>query len=450
MKQKARRIGSGVLSLLIAATGLLTAFGSADAAQAATPEIPAAEAFQAPQCVGETEYDPANIEGIIDDLEQGEDIIPDLTQVFGQRLTDYNAGKMVILYDSTGTNSIYVPVCGTRHVPGAGAVSEWMYCTDLFHNQCSITDAEGRLTQDGTVIEGLADLESNPRLDEDQERLIRYLLTNEVMVYENRQPIVISDANYDTRRAKQRSIWCISEEDLQDQPSLAQFCADNFSETRRQELLASLPADPVFEPRLFAGSNEAGVQIGDTVEVAVSTNFYEAPISVEAQGAELAICPESSSRASIVAGQVVVNEFDSDTITINLCLSWQSPGIHSILFEATPEATTTQSLSWVQSPTLVEGKPCQVYAGFDAVAGRTLTAQLAVDVAEPEETVDPVEPVEPEIPVEPAANDASKNSAGVREGTLAVTGGSSFLAVGALAALLVFSGLAVRLAQRAR
>lgn len=416
------------------------------------PDTPAAEPFQAPECAGVTPNDPT-VSG---------DVFPDLTEVFGQRLADYNAGKMVILYDSEGNNNIFVPACGTRYVPGVGAASEWMYCTDLFFHQCSVTDAEGRLTQEGTVVSGLLDRETNPKLSADQERLVHYVLTNTLSLVENEQPTVSSDATYATRLVKQRAIWCISEEPAEYPPFLRKFCTDNFSDAQQQSLLESLPAHPVLAPALSASTTEATVNVGEVVEVALTTNLYETPISVSAAGAEITVCRSSAGLASITGDQIKLNASGAESTTVNLCLSWPSAGTHSIDFSVTPARGTTQALSWVQSPSLVDGEPCQVYSGFDTVAGRTLTARLAVNTIEPAGPEEPGEPEEPSGPTAPAVPGDQTDSRGPSHpapddagsgqelSSLATTGGDQMPFVGPLAALLAGAGIALWATKRVR
>lgn len=431
MKRSTKR--SVALGLLAPLLGTFIAFTGASAALAAEPLPPEeqiTEPFQAPLCTGDAGDPSVN------------NPVGDLTMVFGERITDYNAGRMVVLYNTNGSYDGETPVCGTRHVAGIGAVSEWMYCTDFTSHFCVQTNTDGRLVQvvdDVEVaVDPLEDLESNPRLDADQERLVRHILTTELTV----GTAVLSDATAQSRKARQQAVWCITDYSPKLVDLVGTFCDTNFSEAQQQAMLDSLPEDPVFESVLSTSSSSTAIEPGETVEVEVTSNVYDTPITVEAPGAEVSVCPASEGLAAIVDGQLVLSPSELPTETVRLCVTWQAAGTHDIDFSVTPDASTTRALSWVQSPTLIDGIPCQVYSNFNSVSGMTLTSNLLVNVEAP------VEPGEPETPKAPVGNTGSATLSGGHEGSLAVTGSDSFLPIGALGVLLAGMGAAAMMTRK--
>lgn len=454
MKRRTKR--SVALGLLAPLLGTFIAFTGASAALAAEPLPPEeqiTEPFQAPLCTGN-----------VSDPRVNNEPVGDLTMIFGERITDYNAGRMVVLYNTNGSYDGETPVCGTRHVAGIGAVSEWMYCTDFTSHFCVRTNTDGRLVElvDGVevAVDPLEDLESNPRLTADQERLVRHILTTEFPVKTTDGTVVISDEAVESREARQRAVWCITDYSPELVDLVGSFCDTNFSEAQQQAMLDSLPEDPVFEPVLSTNSSSTVIEPGATVEVEVTSNIYDTPITAEAPGAEVRVCPASADLAAIVDGQLVFNPSESPTETVRLCVTWQAAGAHSIDFSVTPDASTTQALTWVQSPTLIDGIPCQVHSNFNSVSGMTLTSNLLVNVEAPVDPVDPIEPVDPVDPVEsvesgepetpkaPVGNTGSATLSGGHEGSLAVTGSDSFLPIGALGVLLAGMGAAAMMTRK--
>lgn len=118
LKSTAETRSRAVLTLMLVVLSILAGvLVGASPARADVPSPPASEPFTAPLCEGETTYDP-----MAGDEFQG---IDDLTRVWGQRLSDYNAGQVVVLYGKYGDTG-GTPACGVRYVDGIGPVSEWM------------------------------------------------------------------------------------------------------------------------------------------------------------------------------------------------------------------------------------------------------------------------------------------------------------------------------------
>lgn len=443
--------GQAALAFLVAAAGSLIAVSVPSPTQASVPDPPASEQFQAPLCSGSTSYDPREHTGVSEDL----------SVVFGQRLSDYNAGRMVMLYNTAGLNQGDPPICGTRHVAGVGAVSEWMYCTDMDYNTCAETDQEGRLThQGGTIIEGLEDRASNPRLSVDQERLVRYILTNDLQVLDRNNLVSASDESDYSRDLRQLAVWCITEDQESLTGNIASYCHTNFSELRQQEILDSLSAEPTFTSVVTPHVDQMTPRVGETVVIEVSTNVYATPISIDAPGAEAEICSQSALLAHFENGQLVVNSSTASSETIHLCLTWETSGSKQVRLAVTPSESTPQALSWVQSPTLIEEKPCQVYSNFNSALGMTLSTELVVDVAAAENPIDPGAPGVPTAPEEavipPRASETTEPQEAAAAGSsqrpndrqLASTGGSSMLGVGTAAFLLAAGGAVLVLVQK--
>lgn len=440
------------MGLLVPVIGVMMALVGtvpAEAVQPVAPNPQIAEPFQAPLCEGATRFDP---------LHPMNDPISDLSEVFGQRLTDYNAGKMVMLYANSGMNvDGEVPVCGTRYEAELGGpVSEWLYCTDIHSLTCSATDAEGRLVEGDVVVDGLLDLDGNPRLDASQERLIRHILTTDLTVMVNGSPLVIGNANGESRTYRQWSVWCVSDPDGGDFDLLQAFCAANFTDAQKQAMLDALPADPFFEPTLSAASSEASIGIDDTVEVTLTTNLFGTPITIDAPGATVSVCPASQGTANIADGVLLISSGDAAQATVSLCVSWQEAGTHAIGFSALPETLSSEALGWVQSPSIVDGKPCQVFSNFRSQVTDVLTAGLTVAVEYPVVPVEPATPVipggssEPSSPTAPAVGVAPSAEGQESVQQLARTGSTAPVWAGLVAAMLLTTGSGVWIAHRRR
>jgi len=356
-------VQAGVLGL---ALGLVAVGATAVPALADAPEIPVAE-FSAPTCVGETSHpDPTNAPGPVSDL----------TRVFGQRLDDYNNGQVVVLYDTFGANSLdgYPAVCGTRYVEGVGAVSEWMFCTDIWSHVCSGVNEHGDLLDyDGTPIAGLVPLSGNPKLSADQEKLIAWLIQNGHSYsgtgYYDYATRAVQDGNSMERASLQVLVWCISDPvdpattnptELDRQAT----CTENMSPAEQEYLLAQIPDDPTIVLALSNG--ETDLAVGETASFELETNLYDQPISVAVGG---------------VAGELVVSSgpavYDPDTQTLTVSgadpavstvvgLAFTADTVGTVSLELTAEPASRDHLAWDQSPAITasDERPCQVFATF--------------------------------------------------------------------------------------
>ncbi|MCK2037901.1 hypothetical protein KZC51_17365 [Microbacterium sp. SSW1-49] len=381
----------------------------------------------------------------------------DLTMVFGQRLVDYNDGRMVFLYDSGYTISDDhvpgTPMCGVRYVEGVGPVSDWSYCTDFHSLYCNVTDENGNLTQDGEIVPPLEDLDSNPRLTADQERLVRYLLTAEIGVIRNGEDVVTSNDSEITRNARQRAVWCVTEQ-YDDIPFLAQFCGDNFPPERLAEILAGLPADPVDNPVLELAGAEGSVVAGETTQVKVTTNITAVPIQISAPGATVTVCESSAAQATYTNGELQLSTPNGEQASVELCITWPEAGPQTVTASADDVRPAREQLHWVQSPGLVGGEPCQVFSSLNSTASTGVEAALGVAVsAAPAPTPTPTPTTTPApsatpAPTAPGSTTGAGAPASSHEGSLAATGGSLPLAASIFGALLLLFGIIALLLHR--
>lgn len=403
MRRSGRRVvvGAGAaLALLLAPWAVMAAPASGD-----VPTTPVTE-FYAELCEGTTESDPRIAEGAV----------PDLTRVWGARLADYNAGQVVALYDAFGENNNngYPPVCSVRYVEGVGPVSEWMFCTDIWSHVCSGVDELGNLLDfDGVPVPGLEPRpDGNPRLDRDQEKLIAYLVRNGAPYagtnyYEFGG---VSEARVDAgtleRIALQVLVWCVSDPPEQDHDQDIEqdryaTCQDSMDEDEQERLLGLIPDVPVVELELDALVSE--VEVGGQAVVEVTTNVFDAPIELELTGAAgLAVL--AGDAMVTPEGLRVAGDGTGTAVTVRLGVTLTDVG--SAELRATAYPTSTESLSWNQSPgiTASDDVPCQVFATFSASslpAVREQVSLLALSDPEPEETPDPGPTPEPEETPDP-------------------------------------------------
>lgn len=383
-----RSVGRGAaisLLVLVAVLGALVLSRSAPA-RADVPAQPVT-AFTAPPCPGSTDDDPTQATGPV----------PDLLQVFGQRLDDYNAGQVAVLYDAFGDNDTdgYPALCGTRYVAGIGAVSEWMFCTDIFSHVCSGTDAGGNLLDlDGGVIPGLAHRTSNAKLSSEQESLIAFLIHNgHPYSGHGYYDFGASDAAQDVSSAQRISlqvlIWCVTDpaNPLSGDPTeveRAQTCADSMGPAEQQRLLSLIPATPQVELGL-AGS-VSSIAVGSAAHFTLTTNLFDQPITLTDAGvngtlsvfggdATLSPGPASGSTLTVTGTDPAVPQ----TIT----LSFTGTVAGNVGLDASAQPVSRTQLGWNQSPGVNQrdGIPCQVFSTFDSVSPLVVRDSTSVTFA---------------------------------------------------------------------
>lgn len=377
-----RRLFSLLLvATLVGAGGISMVSVAAQAAPINVQTLPAAE-FNAPKCVGGTNLEPTAATGPV----------ADLTRVFGQRLTDFNNGQAVVLYGSWGVNDndAYPALCGTRFVDGVGAVSEWMFCTDIWSHVCSGTDASGNLVdKDGVVIPGLDPKIGNPKLTTNQEKLIAYLIQNGHLYqgtgYYNfdgtLNTVVTQSAGTYARYALQALVWCISDPVDLNRPGMSAAtlvseqqrlatCEASINAAEQARLLALIPDAPTVQ--LDFADSGSSLKVGDTASFALTTNLYNQPIELSATGV--------AGNLKVITGDAVITGTTltvqgtdpSKSTTIALGFTASTAGTVTARAAALPASTT--HIGWNKSPGLAsDGKPCQNFATFNK------TEQLAVN-----------------------------------------------------------------------
>jgi LPXTG-motif cell wall-anchored protein len=361
-----------VLVTFLLPTGAMVSVADVPPTQVGAP-------FNEPKCAGDTEFDPTDTS----------DAVVDTTLVFGKRLADYNAGKVVVLYDSYGGSptDAYPPLCGTRYVAGSGAVSEWMFCTDIHSEVCGGTAVDGGLVGEaGSPLHGLDALTGNSRLDPgsaDKEKLIAYLIQNghsyddtgvQGTTYGwDGVTEAVADATGPTATdqcdALQTLIWCISDPIVQ--PAVGTevqrevACQNNMNSAEQARLLALIPDAP--SVTLSFGGSSAG-KVGDSVTMTLSTNLYGQPITVATSGVvgDLAVCGGTAG-ATLSNGVLTLPPGDPVVAAdVLLCLTSTAAGTMTVSASALPASRL--HLAWNQSPDITtSGKACQVFATFNAV-----------------------------------------------------------------------------------
>lgn len=250
-----------------------------------------------------------------------------------------------------------------------------MFCTDIFSHVCGGTNADGSLLDyDGEVIAGLSELSNgNPKLLEDQEKLIAYLIENGHSYsgtgdyYFGGATQAIKDGSSGERAALQTLIWCISDpvdfsrvppENSGDERDLA--CEVSMGAGEQQRLLALIPTTP--EIQLSFGSPAATATPGSTAQFDLKTNLYNQPITVAATGVS-GVLTVLSGNASLSRAVLTVDGTDPDLFaTVTLGFTSAEAGQVTIEVEAQP--ASRQHLGWNQSPgiTASDDRPCQVFA----------------------------------------------------------------------------------------
>lgn len=388
-----------------------TPFAGMASASADTPS-PAVTGFTADRCPGDTTFDPSDAGAPV----------PDLMSVFGQRLADYNAGKVVVLYDSWGGqgDDSYPPLCGVRYVEGVGPVSQWMFCTDIHSAVCGTTEADGTLVDiDGKPVSGLTALTKNVRLDPDHERMIARLITyghsyagfgsGSTYRWDGVSEATAEGTGTDAtaqRDALQTLIWCIS-----DPPSAADTgseadryttCQESFKVDTLDDLLAA-SSQPAIVRLRFDDATQA--RVGSPAALTVTTNHYGGPIAVSTSGVptDLTLC--GGYPATFESGVLTL---DASVVTtpsdVRLCATSEVPG--SVTVSASAGPVSTEYLSWNQgSGVNSENKPCQVFATFNAPESITLAdTATATFVAPAVQEPESPEPLLPDTGGDPAAS----------------------------------------------
>lgn len=419
------------------------------AASTATADVPSpaiTTAFDAPRCAGATDDDPAQA------TSGG---VSNLLSVFGDRLASYNAGDIVPLYDSFGSNvGAYPPICGVRYVASVGGpVSEWMFCTDLTSHVCGDTRNDGQLLEGSTPVDPLERLTTNPKLTASQEKVIAYLVQQGHSYNGTGNQswggvtTASSSAGTNERTALQSLIWCVS-----DTPpagsDLETTCANSMDAAEQARILALVPSNPTVT--LDFDTSGGTLTVGDTAEFNLTTNLFDQPIGIATSGTATVTMTVCQGTSTLVSGVLTVPGNGSAAArTVTLCSEATTAGTLNIAATAAPASTT--HIGWNQSPTKVGGVPCQVFAAFytdqRATVSDTATANFAkaaVITPKPTPTRTSATPTRTSATPTPTRTSATPTPvAGGGETTLPETGASaSPLAIG-LVGFLIIGGAAL-------
>lgn len=324
--------------------------------------------------------------------------------MFGARLSSYNDGRIVPLYDSFGGTSLidelgnvrpatgnvgYPPICGTRYVASAGgAVSEWMFCTDMDSQPCGDTDGLGNIVDElGDPVNPMDNLSGNPKIapGSDAERLISHLIQNGhsysgagAHAYGGVTE-AISDGTTAQRMAIQILVWCISD-GAGGSADFQATCAASLPSSEQDRLLISLPAVPELELALALSAGR--LSVGDTARFGLTTNVYHQAIDLTFGGSAApawSVCGGPGTLDPTGSSLVIAGADPAVTSTVTLCATAARAGSATIEASATP--ATVEHIAWSQSRGNTSAPPCQAFATFDTDSQVARTAAASVRFA---------------------------------------------------------------------
>ncbi len=330
-------------------------------------------AFNAPQCPGETDEDPADVKAA---AHSG---YTDLTRIFGDRLTSYNQGNVVPIYDTYGTAyDTYPALCGTYYdTKSGGPKSVWMFCTDVTKKVCGDIGPNGSLTESSSPVGDLVDQPRNTRLSQEQERIIAWLL-------QNGHPYSgvgsqafgdVTEANQTStnhRMALQTLIWCVSDP-ITSNADLKATCAASLSPAEQTRILSMVPGTAVLDISLKAKGGK--VRVGQTRTIKLRTNVLNQPITLTATGTARTTLRVCGGRATLSGNSLRVKGADpTSSVTVKLCLTPTANGSYGL--SASTKAIQSEELQWARA-----ADPCQVFARFRHDSGAPVVDRLSFRIA---------------------------------------------------------------------
>ncbi|MBY6385403.1 hypothetical protein HG717_16000 [Rhodococcus erythropolis] len=351
-----------VLSTIVLMFGI-TAVLAAPAG--AAPVVPPREAFTASECEN------SNGSGV-------GDLVIDRA-----RLADYNDGQIVPMYYNRHPDGMEAiapgTVCGVFELPGTGPTSEWMYCTDKALKICGQTTPEGESgywTGTEWVVTGSAkQLAGNPRLNEDQQLIISYLLQNpHPYVDKNGVTGIADNGNSWNRSNRQELVWCIS-----DGSSVAD-CEASLGQAERERILAIMKSTPALT---ISGPANWEVGAGETATFTVSTNLYGIPLAIGAPaGTTVSLC-DPAATATLTGNTLTVTGTDTAGTEVLLCVTAEDPGDVTISVGGQPNSH--EKIRWNQSDPV-----CQVFATFETKLPARISDSASVTFLDTPVTTTPV------------------------------------------------------------
>ncbi|MFK4761676.1 VaFE repeat-containing surface-anchored protein [Microbacterium sp. ZW T5_45] len=351
-------------------------------AAADVPPTPITAPFDAPLCENTTGNPVVDADG---------GPVTNLLSVFGQRLTNYNNGDPVILYNNSGrsgwtsSGSQYAanPICVTRYVDEIGGpVSAWTYCTFDRASVCSWTNANGELERQGTVLPPVTEVPTDPRLTDDQKALQAFIIQNDLPVVagptgSGGTVAVDTVANNDSpaqRSLRQDLVHCI---DNPTRTSGLVFCESNMSAETQAQILAKINATPATQ--LGATSPSATLLPGETGEIELTTTITT-PLTLTITGGTLTVC---AGEPATLAGDTLVVDADATLpATISLCATRADAGTVSVSVSGLPPVTT--NAAYFQSSRFEGDTLCQIFAVYSDEQPEAVTTSGSVVFAEDE------------------------------------------------------------------
>ncbi|MHA3723458.1 hypothetical protein ACXR2T_06225 [Leucobacter sp. HY1910] len=332
-----------------------------------------------------------------------------LTQLFGNRITDLEAGHVVPLYANQGDNANTPAACALRLVTDATsgertAVAEWIYCTDQTNPACVSTDEDGRLNEAGTFPGAQEELEDgNPRLSPEQQQVISYLIQNDFDL-----PLVpaeyaawvestisspqgdgyrSSNDNSTDRQVRQLLVWCVSDY------AGGNYTADPGNSRRHIQgwckslgleeggsgfnaILDIMNATPDVAVSLTDPAT-GDVQPGGTASFSITTATPGVPVSLVASSGTLEIV--SPATATLNAGVLTYPEGE-DTAVVRVT----GADAGELTLSASSTVPRTGNVMWSQSPQEIvsQDKFCQVFATTAALGPVVVSGEASVKVLE--------------------------------------------------------------------
>ena len=342
------------------------------------PPVPILAPFDAPLCENTTGNPSVDADG---------GPVTNLLSVFGQRLTDYNAGRHVVLYNNQGRsgwtagNSQYAstPLCMVRYVDGVGPVSDWAYCTYDRASVCGWTNANGELERNGVVLTPLDYVAPDARLTENEQKLQAYILQNDIPIVPGPNgtggtvinPTVANNDTPAQRTLRQNLLHCI---DNPDRDSALVFCENNMSAATQARILEIIGPDAADQLNL----DEPGTIItpGDTGEITLSTTLAGIELTLDVVGGTVSVCDGPAT----LAGNVLVVDVDAVLpAEVTLCATRADAGTVSVTVRGVPPSI--QNTGFVQSTG--QGNLCQIFSLFRDELQQELTASAEVVFGSP-------------------------------------------------------------------
>ncbi|WP_298039731.1 hypothetical protein [uncultured Microbacterium sp.] len=376
---RSSRIGAIIATFVIVAASLAittmtgTTAHAADAPAAVAPATASAP-FTADLCAGQTSQNPKKSTSAPNGY-------TDLTQVKGARLTAYNAGQVVPLYDRTGqeqrTNGSdsTPPMCAVRFDPTSGGpVSTWVFCTNADLHSCNDVLPGGYLGQDGKRV-SFPEHVAPDHLSEDQVDATRALITQGYSVATRFGTLTgRADGTSNQRDTLQNMIWCVTDGGF--------YCASVSMTGSDIDVLTARGAAMSATTTVTPQNDQA--RDGDELRWNVTTNVIGVPIAVDST-LPVSLCADSTDTAAFTDGVLIVSGTTGTTTEIALCTETAEQGSHTVTLSRTGAGT-----HFVQSDTTNSGldKACQVYMlwdeeSFEASAKVSVTPPVAEPTTEP-------------------------------------------------------------------